>query len=163
MSRSSPSRARLAALAALLLGALSAACGKSTGTGPVSTLERLRAGSTYAGTWVHHPTGPDVESLLAGGEIVADTLRLAMDGTGSWAITYVDPLDAGHRLRNVITLRWVEADGGVRVIPTCGPPESLCDPIPSWSGRVGADGQLVLLPSLIVPNPHARVYMRPGH
>lgn len=153
------SRSMFAPLA-LLATAWSAAC-SSGSTDPVGESGQRLALAT-ATTWVHQEEAPRTEPLLSAGPIVADTLRLAADQTGRWSITYMDVLDGATRHHNLIDVHWrmLAAGDSIVVSPTCGPPTSLCDPLPPWVGTISPAGMLVLVSTVQHPDDRPRAYAR---
>jgi hypothetical protein len=155
-----PRRMLRAALALTLLASL-AACSSGGGTEPVTTLGRFGTDGIIAGTWVYQLEDVRSVPMLGDGPIVADSLKLAASGSGTWSLVTLDVLDGRTHRRTDIPLEWRFANDTLRVSPTCEPRE-LCDPVPGWYGTFAEGGQLVLLPSFraqqrIAPRIYERV------
>jgi hypothetical protein len=143
--------------AALLLAAALASCdddGVAPGEGPSS----LRGAAERAGTWVL-----EVESEQAStpGQLVADTLRLHIDGDGRWTWISRDPLEPAALRRTEIVIGWNVDTEAMHVTPRCEP-VALCDPLPPWTGRLLRDGRLFLVANFINPEIPTRTYRKVG-
>lgn len=149
------------AVPALALLASLAACSRGGGTEPATALGRLGTEGDVAGTWVYQLEDIRSVPMLGSGPIVADSLKLAGNGSGTWSLVTLDVLDGRTRQRTDIPLEWRFGNDTLRVTPTCEPRE-LCDPLPGWYGTFTQAGQLVLLPSfrttqVVAPRVYERV------